>query len=93
MQESESRIYFFGDAFYVYESVTDPQQVLELLEQLASLLEQNDVDYQTIFEVSDGMESYKIAYVPSYTIVFRNEPDGSLDIFSIGRSRFFRFEG
>ena len=93
MQESESRIYFFGDAFYIYESITDPQQVLELLEQLASLLEQNDVDYQTIFEVSDGMESYKIAYVPSYTIVFRNEPDGSLDIFSIGRPRFFRFEG
>ena len=93
MQENESRIYFLGDAFFFYESVTGPQQVLELWEQLAFLQEYNDVDYETVFEISDGMEFYKVAYGPSYTIVFRNEPDGSLDIFSISRPRLLRREG
>ena len=93
MQENETRIYFLGDAFFFYESVTDPQQVLELWEQLAFLQEYNDVDYEIVFEISDGMASYKAAYVPPYTIVFRNEPDGSMDIFSISRPRLLRYEG
>ncbi len=93
MQERQSRFYFLGDAFYFYEDITNPQQVIELWEQLSFLQEQNDVDYETVFEISDGMESYKIMYGHTYTIVFRNEPDDSLDIFSISRPRLLRFEG
>ena len=92
MQESESRFWFLADALDFYEALTNPQQVVEFWEQISFLHEQSDVDNETVFEISDGIGSYKVMYGPSYTIVFQDEPDGSMDIFSIGRPRFLRFE-
>ena len=93
MQESESRYWFFADALDFYEGLNSPQQFIELWEQISFLHEQSGVDNETVFEVRDGMESYKVMYGPSYTIVFRDEPDGSMDIFSISPPRLLRFEG
>lgn len=93
MQESESRYWFFADALDFYESLNSPQQLIELWEQISFLHEQSSVDNEMIFEISNGTESYKVTYGPSYTIVFRDEPGGSMDIYSIGRPRLFRFEG
>ena len=93
MQENESRFWFFADALNFYEGLANPLQVVEFWEQISFLLEQSYVDNETVFEISDGMESYKVMYGPSYTIVFRDEPDGSMDIFSIRRSGLLRREG
>ena len=93
MPESESRTDFFGDALAVYESISIPEEVLTLWEHLAYLQEQSEVDNETIFDVSDGFDWYKALYGPAYTIVFQNEGDGSVSVYSIRRTPYMRFEG
>ena len=93
MQENESRYWFFADALDFYEGLNSPQQFIDLWEQISFLHEHSTVDNETVFEISYGTESYKVMYGPFYTIVFLDEQDGSMDIFSIGRPRFLRFEG
>lgn len=93
MPESESRINFFGKALAVYEGIVVPEELLALWEQLAALQEQSDVDNETIFDVGDGFDWYKIMYGPAFTILFQSERDGSLSIHSIRRTPFRRFVG
>ena len=60
---------------------------------MSFLQQQGEVDFETVFEISDGMDSYKVMYGPAYTIVFQAEADGSLIVFSVRRPRFLRLEG
>lgn len=92
MQESESLFYFLSDARDVYESITSIQEIIEIWDQLAFLLYQGDVDQETIFQISDGFDSYKVMYGPSYTIAFQTEPDNSLVLYYIRRSGFLRLD-
>lgn len=93
MPESESRVEFFGNALVAYAGIVAPAEVLTLWEHLAYLQEQSEVDNETIFNVGDGFDWYKAMYGPAFTIVFQNERDGSLSIYSIRRPLFLRFEG
>ena len=65
---------------------------------MSFLQQQGEVDFETVFEISvfeisDGMDSYKVMYGPAYTIVFQAEAYGSLIVFSVRRPRFLRLEG
>ena len=93
MQESESPFFFLSDARDAYESITGVQEIIEIWDQLAFLLDQDDVDHETVFEISDGFDLYKVMYGPAYTIAFQTEPDGSLILFYIRRSGFLRLDG
>lgn len=93
MPESEIGIDFFADARAVYESSIIPEEVLTLWEHLAYLLDQSEVDNEIIFDAGDGFDWYKAMYGPAFTIVFQNERDGSLSIYSILRTPFLRFVG
>lgn len=93
MPESESGIDFFADARAIYESSIGPEEFLTLWEHLAYLLDQSEVDNETIFDVGDGFDRYKAMYGPAFTIVFQSERDGSLSIYSILRPPFRRFVG
>ncbi len=93
MQESESPFFFLSDARDVYETINSVQEIIEIWDQLAFLLDQGDVDQETIFEISDGFDSYKVMYGPAYTIAFQTELDGSLILFYIRRSGLLRLEG
>ena len=74
----------------VYESIASVREITEIWDQLAFLLDQGDVDHETVFEISDGFDSHKVMYGPAYTIAFQTEPDGSLILFYIRRSGFLR---
>ena len=58
MQESGSPFFFLSDARDVYQSITSVQEIIEIWDQLAFLLDQGDVDHETVFEISDGFDSY-----------------------------------
>lgn len=90
MLESESTFYFIGDSRDVYDRITDLQDVIDLWTQLAFLQEQSDVDYETVFEISDGFGTYKVVYGPAYTIVFQITLGGMVEVYAIHRSRMNR---
>ena len=93
MPESESSFYFLGSAKDAYESITSIQHVIEVWEQLAYIQEQGFADHENVFEVGDGLDTYKVMYGPAYTIAFQNDPDDSLTIFAIRRSGLLRLGG
>ena len=93
MPESESGVDFFGNALAAYAGIVAPEEVLTLWEHLYYLLEQSEVDNETIFDAGDGFDWYKAMYGPAFTIVFQNEGDGSFSIYSIRRAPFRRFVG
>lgn len=93
MPESESAFYFLGVAQDFYESINSVEQVIEVWDHIAFLQDYNDIDYTSVFEISDGLDWYKVMYGPVYTIVFQTEPDGSLTFLSIRRSGFLRLDG
>ena len=93
MPESQSSFYFVGDARDAYESITSIPQVIAVWEQLAFILEQGFLDYETVFEVGDGLDRYRVMYGPVYTIIFQTEPGGLLTVLSIRRSGLLRRDG
>ena len=93
MAETESGIYFLGDARDVYEGIVNPQQLIEVWEHFVFLLDQGGVDPEIIFDVSDGLDWYKVMYGPAYTIVFQDGPDDSFVLFYIRRSGLLRLGG
>lgn len=93
MAENEGRIYFLAEAREVYEGIVSPQQLIEIWEHLVFLLDQGGADSDIIFDLSDGLDWYKVMYGPVYIILFQTGPDDSLTLFSIRRSGLLRMGG
>lgn len=93
MPESQSSFYFLGRARAAYENITSVQQVIAVWEQLAFIQEQGFVNYETVFEIGDGLNTYRVMYGPVYTIIFQTGPDGLITVLSIRRSGLLRRDG
>ena len=88
MEESESFVRFRPEARRFYRALDNPQEVLELWEQLLFLADASDADFETIFEIPYGDEIFKVVYGPPFTIIFQNGPGNILIVRLIRRPAF-----
>ena len=88
MQRDEGFVHFLGEADRFYQLITSVEEVLGLWEQLAFVSENNEVDYETIFEMPVDNDVFKVIYGPPFTVVFQNTMGGFLLLYSIRRPGF-----
>ena len=79
---------FIGEGDRFYQLITDMEEVIGLWEEIAYIAENNEVDYETIFEMPADGRVFKVIFGPPFTIVFQNADDGLLVIYSIRRPSF-----
>lgn len=88
MLRDEGFVRFFADADRFYQFVTSVEEVLSLWGMLAFIAENNEVDDETIFEMSVDGDVFKAIYGPPFTVVFQNTLGGFLLVYSIRRPGF-----
>lgn len=88
MEDRETFFRFVGDALELYDRLNDPGEVEALLGQLLHIADNNQVDFETVFELATEGDLFKIVYGPPFTIVFKNLLGGRLVIYTIRRPSF-----
>ena len=84
----EGFVRFTSEARRFYEGIDSPQEFIELWEQFLFIGGDPVVDFEAVFEISYGEIVYKVVYGPPFTVVFRNESEGTLVICLIRRLSF-----
>ena len=88
MSRDEGLVRFIGEGDRFYQLITEPEEVLGLWEEIAYIAENDEVDYETIFEMPADGRAFKVIFGPPFTIVFQKADDGLLAIYSIRRPSF-----
>jgi len=88
LEERETFFRFVGDALEFYDRLNDPGEVEALLGQLLLIADNNQVDFETVFELATEDDLFKIVYGPPFTVVFKNLLGGRLVVYSILRPSF-----